>query len=210
MMKFFVFSALLLVTVIGCHGTFDHPDEARPKEAGEKATTPYDPMGLPSDYDVVPEKYPIVASIPDSSKGVTAAHSDTGVVSADSLIGLFETYRIQLFTSNTYGPAAREMDIAREVFDREVRLDYEVPYYKVRVGNFAEREEAEAYLPAAIEAGYSNAWVVKVTTNIQNVEETFDEDIPPLTDSLEVYPEDTESNNERPQYPEDQQVPTGQ
>ena len=152
-------------------------------------------MGLPSDADVIPEKYPLLAAI-DTSEA--AGNSFAGVPDKvnDSLIGQFETFRIQLYSSNTYGPATREMGIAREVFDQTVHLDYEVPYYKVRVGDFADREGAEAYLPAAIEAGYSNAWIVKVTINVQDIEESYDEDIPPLMDSLEVYPDSMELENE--------------
>ncbi|MEW5923549.1 MAG: SPOR domain-containing protein [Candidatus Zixiibacteriota bacterium] len=194
--RFGILIIVLLMAAAGCRGTFDRPDETRPKDDGEGLAIPQDPMSLPSDYDVVPEKYPIMASVDDSSTGAISKDSSGKAAPGDSLAGLLEVYRIQLFTSNTYGPAAREAGIAREVFDREVRLDYEVPYYKVRIGDFAYREDAESYLPAAIEAGYSNAWVVKVTINVQNVEETYDEDIPPLTDSLEVYPEDTESKNE--------------
>lgn len=187
---------LLTMAVIGCHGTFDRPNEGKPKDDGTGPALPSDPMSLPSDYDVVPEKYPIMASAADSSTTTMGKNSTALKAAPDSLTGLLEVYRIQLFTSNTYGPGAREADVAREVFDREVRLDYEVPYYKVRIGDFVNREDAEAYLPAAIEAGYSNAWVVKVTINVQNVEETYDEDIPPITDSLEVSPADTESDNE--------------
>ena len=195
-MKLRLLIIILAMAVIGCRGTFDRPDESRPKDDGTGLALPSDPMSLPADYDVIPEKYPIMASAADSSTGTGGKDSTALKAPGDSLTGLLEVYRIQLFTSNTYGPAAREADVAREVFDREVRLDYEVPYYKVRIGDFVNREGAEAYLPAAIEAGYTNAWVVKVTINVQNVEETYDEDIPPMTDSLEVSPEDTESNNE--------------
>jgi len=176
---------------IGCRGSFERPDEARPTETGDGAGSTYDPIGMPEDAEIVPEKYPIPAKAdtPAARDTVAAMSAESG----DSLIGLFETYRIQLFTSSTYGPAARELEIADEVFDQKVHLDYEVPYYKIRVGDFADREEAETYLPAAMEAGYKNAWIVKVTINVKNIEETYDEDIPPLIDSLEVYPDDTGS-----------------
>jgi len=187
--SFAILLFLLFTVWSGCRGTFDRPQETRPTETRDDGGSVYNPIGLPEDAAIVPEKYPILASV--DSTAATDSVSVFTVDAIDSLIDDFETYRIQLFTSNTYGPADREKEVAGEVFDRKVYLDYEVPYYKVRVGDFADRADAEAYLPAAIEAGYSNAWVVKVTVNVQNIEEMYDEDIPPLLDSMEVHPDDT-------------------
>jgi len=187
----------------GCRGTFERPDESRPEEKRDTGDSSFDPMGLPSDSDIIPEKYPLL-TMADTAANAKDTLNDVSSKTVDSLLEYYETYRIQLYSSNTYGPASREMGIAREVFDQAVHLDYEVPYYKVRVGDFADRKEAEEYLPAAIEAGYSNAWIVKVTINVQEVEKSYDEDIPPLIDSLEVYPDNRESEDEQSQYPEDQ------
>ena len=54
-------------------------------------------------------------------------------------------------------------------------LDYEVPYYKVRVGSFGSREEAEEYQQRAKAAGYRNAWVVMVNLGVKEAKPLYDE-----------------------------------
>lgn len=180
------FLALVLMMLAGCGGSFDRPrDEEKIKQKPQPEMA-YEPLGMPEDYKIIPAEYPLIAvadSVTDSGSIAADLIIDSTMSNSDS----HESYRIQIFTSNTYGPAARELNIAREVFDQKVHLDYEVPYYKVRVGDFAHREEAEKYLPAAKEAGYGTAWVVKVTINIETLEDIYEKDnFPPLIDSADL------------------------
>jgi hypothetical protein len=124
----------------------------------------------------VPKEYPLnppkdSAKIPESFKAHQRYYKD-------STSGPSEVYRIQIYNSNTYGPALRELGIAKEVFDGNTWFDYEVPYYKVRLGNFLTREEAEQYLPTVREAGYPEAWVVRVNVNIKTLDEPVFQPIP--------------------------------
>jgi hypothetical protein len=185
MMKPVIIFVLLTLVLAGCRGTFDRPGEEAAKDEEPRDEGIFDPMGLPEDYKIVPADHNLPAGH-DSSTSYDNSPVDWQKDSAAADVVLNESYRIQLFTSNTYGPAARELKIATEVFDIDVRLDYEVPYYKVRVGNFTDRDEAEQYLPAAKEAGYNNAWVVKVITSIRSLEDIYDEGIPPLLDSSAI------------------------
>jgi len=86
-----------------------------------------------------------------------------------------------------------------------------VPYYKLRVGDFPDREAAEKYVPAAVEAGYKNAWVVKVNVGMRRLEGIYDNaDIVPYNDSPGVMNTDsTENVNDTTQYPKDQPVNPG-
>jgi hypothetical protein len=71
-------------------------------------------------------------------------------------------YRIQLFTSKSMSEAVAVRDEAALEFDAEVRVDYETPYYKVRVGRFASAQDAESTLKRARQLGYRGAWAVRV------------------------------------------------
>ena len=128
-------------------------------------------MDLPQDLAVVPDQFPVNKAI-DTSKNLQSfkAHQQ---ISRDTAMGPNEVYRIQIYNSNTYGPALKEFNVANEVFDGNVWLDYEVPYYKIRVGNFQTREEAEQYLQTAKDAGYPEAWVVRVKLNIKTIDEPY-------------------------------------
>ncbi len=78
-----------------------------------------------------------------------------------------QAFRVQILTTKVYGEARTALRVAEEIFDRPVFMDYEVPYFKLRVGNFAERETAENYQQRAKAAGYTKAWVVVVTVGVE-------------------------------------------
>jgi hypothetical protein len=71
-----------------------------------------------------------------------------------------DVYRVQLFAGQYYHRALEEKAIAEEVFDEPVRIDYNVPYYRVEVGNFTSHERAEKYLRLAKSRGYSKCWII--------------------------------------------------
>lgn len=172
----FVFSFLLLfMFALGCGGNFGRQGEEKGSGAARWPSNAY-PLDMPEDLAIVPKEYPLdhgkdSARVPESFRAHQRYYKD-------STIGPSEVYRIQIYNSNTYGPALRELGVAKEVFDGNTWLDYEVPYYKVRLGNFLTREEAEQYLPTVREAGYPEAWVVRVNTNIQTLDEPVSQPIP--------------------------------
>ncbi len=173
----------LMIFMTACGGSFKRQQgETVYPEKPSREKTDVEALNLEKDLEIVPEKYSIstLASI-DTGQNLISAGDLRIYTDLDSAGNTNRQFRIQLFSSNTYGPAARELLIAREVFDRPVYLDYEVPYYKVRVGNFQRQSDAEDYLVAAQEAGYNTAWVVRVTLDINEMEEIYkNENIPPL------------------------------
>ena len=78
------------------------------------------------------------------------------------------------------------VQVAEEIFDRPVYLDYEVPYFKIRVGSFFDRDQAEDYMMRARAAGYKEAWVVVTNVAVREAAPLyFDEPYPVFDDSLE-------------------------
>ena len=210
--KYVALAVLPVLIVAGCGGSFKPPQEAAEEIDKEKPPITrkefrYDPLSLNQDQVIVPEKYALAMGDSSGSGNIDIVRiPDAG--SEEFPTGVYESYRIQLFTSKEYGPAFREMNIATEVFDKKVWFDYEVPYYKVRVGDFRRRMEAERFLPAAQEAGYSTAWVVKVNTNVRTMEDIYESEIP-IIDSLEQqYKNGDDEDNEpdttgyEPEYPQ--------
>ena len=158
----------------------------------------YDPLELPQDRDIVPQLRPHSGPISGQDQLVPR---DT--LAADStrsaILGIKpavdttnnQAFRVQLYTSKLFGEARRQLLVAEEIFDQPVYLDYEVPYFKLRVGNFPDRETAETYQQKAKATGYTNAWVVLVTVNVQEVSPLYEQGtIDHLTDSVPV-PDDT-------------------
>jgi hypothetical protein len=185
-----------LVIVTGCGGMLASKGEG---EKGSARFSPENyPLNLPEDLAVIPALYPV--QVNDSTKSLMPDKPPIINPRPDTTLAIVELYRVQIFTSRTYGPAVREQNIASEIFDKKVTLDYEVPYYKVRLGDFTKRREAEDYLSIAKDAGYDAAWVVRANLNVQSLAPAYrntgstDSYTAPAT-PLEVRPEDDSTAN---------------
>ncbi len=206
--KLHLTALLLLIFIIsGCRGTFAPPSagEEQPETAPQKTKGKYAPLSQSEDFVIVPHAVSFEAVV-DSTQNPAVENPLAAVTGDSSFLVGDKVYRIQLFTAKEYGPAIREKNIAIEVFDQPVMMDYEVPYYKIRVGNFATRDEAEEYLPAARESGYKTAWVVRAYVNVKTVEaiyDGYDEEIFRPFDSTENSDIDNYENQDRNEYPED-------
>ncbi len=70
-------------------------------------------------------------------------------------------YRVQVFSTSDYIRALRVDSLARIRWKQNVYLRFDSPYYKVRIGNARNRDDADQLQRDAIRAGYRNAWVVR-------------------------------------------------
>lgn len=198
----------LVLLIAGCQSK---RTETQP-ESGKPATTTvdkrgYDPLELPEDRQIVPIEHPRAGEISGIAVFVEAESRAADTVlsgpaksgpTIDSLSS--QAYRIQLFTSKVYGEANDARRVAEEIFDYPVFMDYEVPYFKVRVGSFAARDDAEKYLMRVKSAGYTDAWVVTVTVRIKETSPLYyDTQLPVRTDTAssdaEEIMEDDQSQN---------------
>ncbi|MDD4053096.1 MAG: SPOR domain-containing protein [candidate division Zixibacteria bacterium] len=150
-----------------------HPEEKQPA-----ATIAFDPLATSADREIVPETYPIRTVRP----GRAATARDSARV--DSITGPIEVFRVEIFTSRLYGEANRELAIAKELFSLPIHVDYEVPYYRLRVGDFPTRTDAEQMVESIRSIGYPNAWVARA------IKKTVQ---PPSLDILDqpILPQDT-------------------
>jgi hypothetical protein len=117
-----------------------------------------DPLGLPADLELITAKAPQSGAIGSNPGAVT--ETGAGARSGKSTL----VFRVQIYT--TQG--------AQEIFDQAVHIDYEVPNFKVRVGDFPVRDDAESYRRSAQALGYANAWVVSVTVGINQAAPLYD------------------------------------
>ena len=170
-----ILSALLLSGCIGKlrQETAEGPERQESPVSDERG---YDPLELPGDSKVVSKENP-QSGIITGQQGLIPTDdrrldSDSGYASLPDVPEEKDTlnsqaFRVQLLTSKTFGEARQAASVAEEIFDRPVYVDYEVPYFKVRVGSFGNRDDAELYKQKARGVGYNNAWVVAVTVNVQ-------------------------------------------
>lgn len=76
-------------------------------------------------------------------------------------------YRVQIFASSTQEGADKIASEARFKFTERVYVEYDAPYYKVRVGNYKNRADAEILREKARNMGYPDAWIVQTEVTAQ-------------------------------------------
>jgi hypothetical protein len=161
----------LTALVAGCSkfGRAREEVTTRPREAAVD-TRRFDPLELPQDTMIVPLRGVSAGqAISQHRAAVSKAGSGrTGITTIAGDTMYSQVFRVQLVTCGTYGEGRTALRVAEEIFDQPVYMDYDVPYFKVRVGDFATRGQADAYQRKATAAGYTNAWVVAVTKASEN------------------------------------------
>ncbi len=189
----FVMTLLMIssISLVACKPVDQTPQEERPVgQVDENALEPekidlsFDPLGASGDALNVPDA--LRDSVRLSLKLSGAAFDSTidaeamrthaalsgltgvsGAVNPQDTVA-YDTYRIQLYNSRVYAEAALERSVATEIFDYTVTLDYEVPYFKIRLGDFADSKVAEVYLKDYVKpAGYPDSWVARVRVTPQ-------------------------------------------
>jgi hypothetical protein len=73
------------------------------------------------------------------------------------------TYRVQIFMTKYPELASEKAQEAEAIFSERVFVDFEAPYYRVRLGEFDTLEAGEEFLLLVRQSGYQDAWLVKTT-----------------------------------------------
>ena len=108
----------------------------------------------PSDFSDNPPKFPTV-NLPSFS-----SENDLENVSSNEEINLIKGYRVQIVISqNEQELQDVKIEIEKSI-DEQTYIIFELPNYKLRVGNFLNRKEAENFQKKIVRLGYRTAWVV--------------------------------------------------
>ncbi len=70
-------------------------------------------------------------------------------------------FRVQLGSTNDYDAAILLEERASKTFDEEMVVQFDSPYYKIRVGRMNNREDAQRLQQFAIQNGYRRAWIIR-------------------------------------------------
>jgi hypothetical protein len=108
----------------------------------------------PSDFNDNLPKFPTV-NLPSFSN-----QDEIEDISSTDEINLIKGYRVQIIISQN---EQELQDIKTEIeksIDEQIYIIFELPNYKLRVGNFVNRKEAESFQKKIVRLGYKTAWVV--------------------------------------------------
>ena len=152
------FATLLLLACSSSQKTSDYtPPPQRQTEQPRKASLKdFEVTFRPSDYDED------VAAV-ERRTGQAHTTPDSGLT-RDSLRVEEETmqgFRVQIFASQRIDEATLAKQTASQfIVADSLYIVYDPPVYKVRVGDYATRLDANRSLSAIIQKGYPDAWVV--------------------------------------------------
>ena len=105
--------------------------------------------------DVKP-KWPIVIN-PGDDKIELELYNDFN----DTSVVIVEGYRVQIFVTRYTQSADSIQALLAENIEEDIYITFEVPYYKIRVGNCIDRKQAEKLQTKLKSHGYPSAWIVR-------------------------------------------------
>ena len=92
------------------------------------------------------------------------------VLKADSIKYISEGYRVQILATRYFEYAdSLAISISSKIND-SVYVEFETPNYKVRVGDFINRDSAELLQKELLKMGYKTAWILRTRITAQRAE----------------------------------------
>ena len=78
-----------------------------------------------------------------------------------------EGYRIQIFESTVSSIARAEAKRFQNILGDSIYIDFEAPLYKLRIGNFIERKNAERAIETIERLGAKDSWIVRTKIDLK-------------------------------------------
>jgi len=116
----------------------------------------------PSDFNDNPPNFPKVVLPSFTTEEI--AETDT----LDSISYLVKGYRVQIVISQNVNELEVIQDKLMQSVDKKIYIIFELPNYKLRVGNFLNRKEAESFQKKIVRLGYRTAWVVPTMIEMED------------------------------------------
>ncbi len=80
-------------------------------------------------------------------------------------------YRIQVVASKIREEADGIADVVKGLFPIPVYIEFSEPFYRVRVGDFRTKDEAEKVRRKLVDYGFDSAWIVETAISRKGSEE---------------------------------------
>jgi len=144
---------LAVSVLIACASGPSTQREERAHKESVEALHRHERTFNPADYDPeIPFEVKEEKQEPEQSEQQPALVEEVETVSG---------FRVQvIFTDNIDHANTVKDEVALLVGDQNVHIVYEAPYYKVRVGDFLSRPEANETLNLLFQHGYKDSWIV--------------------------------------------------
>jgi hypothetical protein len=159
-MRFILLFGTLLLLALAPSCTPAPPVQEEQRVDLIEAERDFDPLAQDQDRPIV------ITELEEGSEQIRMLQKDQKAPGSQEIpvgpddAGMIKGYRVQIFLSDNLREAARIMAEARGKFVEEIYLEYDAPYYKVRVGDCQTEAEGQGLLKVAMSLGYRDAWLV--------------------------------------------------
>mgnify|MGYP001410547851 FL=1 len=116
----------------------------------------------PSDFNDNPPNFPNVVLPSFSTEEIDKKNN------LDLSNDLVKGYRVQIIISQNENELQEIQESLMQSVDQKIYIIFELPNYKLRVGNFLNRKEAENFQKKIVRLGYRTAWVVPTMIEMEN------------------------------------------
>ena len=170
-MRFTVVYLLLLTTLfLGCSASTGSRYEQ--KEVVKKEQKDENDEQITEDFDITPYKTEIDLESGDLSTGQLPAdvwylYDENENKLGKNVTGTTDGFRVQVIATDNIEEANQtRSEIYSKTTNKEVYINFEPPFYKVKVGDFTYRQDAEDLKFMLNQLGYKEARIVQETVNL--------------------------------------------
>ncbi len=169
-MKFLIAFFGLAVLILGCSASTGSRYET--KNETNSSTDAEEKKEVVEDFDITQYETEIDIEAPPISTGkvppdVWYEYSTSSTDSLRNIIGTTDGYRVQVLSTDDIDEANLvRAEIYEKTSRKEVYIIFEPPFYKVKVGDFTSKTEAEDLRFKLNQLGYTESKVVQETVNI--------------------------------------------
>jgi hypothetical protein len=156
--QFEILAVLMFALMTSCSSSRKATRENNSEKTSPQYDESFDPVRL-NDDEINFKEEPKPTSNSDKIDRIDTSQKPTE--KEDKLI---DGFRIQLFATKDIESATVAKKEAQFVFigdSLNVYVEFDSPYYKLRIGDFQDRDKAEQFREIAREKGYASSWIVK-------------------------------------------------
>ena len=169
-LKLLIGITAITILLIGCSASTGSRYETK-KETGKETSTEVT-KEVTEDFDITPFQTEIDIEAPPIAtdklpSDVWYGYGDQSSVNERIIVGTTDGYRVQVLSTDDLDEANR---IRAEVYEKttrkEVYVIFEPPFYKVKVGDFTSKTDADNLRFKLNQLGYTESKVVQETVNL--------------------------------------------
>ncbi|MDZ7624176.1 MAG: SPOR domain-containing protein [Ignavibacteriaceae bacterium] len=169
-MKLFIGIVAAAIFLIGCSASTGSRYETK-KETGKETSTE-GTKEISEDFDITPYKTEIDIETPPIATDnlppdVWYGYGDSTSNIERNIVGTTDGYRVQVLSTDDIDEANRvRAEVYEKTTRKEVYVIFEPPFYKVKVGDFTSKSEADNLRFKLNQLGYTESKVVQETVNL--------------------------------------------